>query len=485
LGKAILLFFLISLWGCGNSTNPEPSLQDNRPQPVERESESTGEAALQSQPIENSLIPSEERGLVAHKINLDLDPREEEVILTINPQRTEQPVKLWIIDYNEVRQEEEISFTDFPGVTNPDNISLEFEDLLGDFSLEIICQGMTINNTRSIDIWRRDSSQSVRNSFSRIFQLQTPGSITVDRRQRSKGYIDGQKPGISFPIEVLEKDTSKEDSFDLIKKTYYWRYNQDQYALSKEETLSGQQVEAQHLKDLYRANSTRYLEYLGGSWIHQKTGGTVFLDPQGRTLSYVQGSVQEIYNITRTYKGIYNRIEVYSENELVPSVKRYSTISLRALDSMIMNIEEIDGWKRTTDEEWSGLYTRPEGAYSPHLEEPEIPQPSGLYSDSLGMQIFFDLPHYTMKESGGISHKGIANIFALDNSLILQLKEINDNGTEGEDRSFLVKGEVLTDKYKEIRSLILQEGDLTNSGVKLFDEAPIRLEQIEIFGELR
>ncbi|WP_028973149.1 pallilysin-related adhesin [Spirochaeta cellobiosiphila] len=479
--STILIFLITILMACSQNsqTDDQNDLNNNT---ITTDIDNIEDSPVLIDNDNDNLLPSDESILLSYSVNLDLDPYEEQVKITIKPSRHDTPIKLWVIDYDNVRQKSQISYSSYLAATSKDDITVEFEDLLGDFSLEIIARGTSTNSTRTMDVWKKNSNASPSTDYSKIFTITTEGSINIDRKERSKGYTEGQKPGISFPIEILEKANKEADNFDLMKRTYYWRYNQDKYALSKEEQLSGQQIEAQHLKELYRANATEYMTYLSGIWVNPNTNRQIFIDNTSNGISFIGDSLQEIYSINRKYKGIYNLIELYGDNELLSNVQKYITVSLNDLNSITMKVEEIDGWKRTPDEVWSGMYQRPDTKPAPI---DQLPHPSGSYSNSLGLQIFFDFPHFSMTQNNHDTVTGIANIFKLNDDLVLQLKEIKQNGTEGVQFAYKLKYEESSDKYKEIRTIILQEGNLTTSGMKLYDDTPLRLEQIEIFGELR
>lgn len=434
-------------------------------------------------------LPANEKPISIYEANLDLDPHDEQALIAYNNNNPENPLSLWVIDYDMVSESYSKAYFTHLKADNPQNCSLLFEDILGDHNLEIVVSGVTGEGHQSYEIFKKGFGASNNLiSYTNIFSHTTPGSISIDRKTRSQRYREGQTNGVSFSIDVLEKASDSEEKFDLLKKTYYWRYGQNKYILTSTELLSGQQVEQQQLKDLFQSSALKYLETLGGTWRSKSSNQRIFIDPIGKEVSLITDAEQETYSINRTYKGIYNKMDVWAENELLPSVESIMTISFLSLDSIRISIWQKERWTNIPDEIWSGVYHKENMETDETLSMAEVSEaflPAGLYKNQQGLQIFFDFPQFNMTTQKGEKVNGIASIFTLDDNLVFQLKERNTDGTEGREWIYQLQVDLSKDKYKETRALILQEGEISVSGVIVKDTAPIRLEQIEVFGDFR
>ncbi len=409
-------------------------------------------------------------------VNFDLEKNEEQVLAMKRRGRADSIIRIAVVAYDSVRQSFEVVFDSDTKSVNPRAFSLSFGDIVGDHNLEIICRGIDGNGNQTLDVFHRTRSPSGFGLYyNRIFAIALQGSIEITEVERSATYQTGYTNGVAFPIITQTLDSESENILDLVQKTYYWRFSEEQYVEGKVEKIPGEDVEQQQLRDLYRKNALAFEEFLNGSWFfteEESPASRVILNfnVEDNVFTYFTGELQEAYRWLSTYKVLSNRVEINGNNELVPFIKKHFYIQVESLYTM-----RIRG-----SDPWHGLYQKISSQIEHNANEKrsvEIPQLSGYFYSDAGNELHFDGNNFRLVEGSLARAGGYAIYFA--GTQVLELRILNGAGLVEESRRYRIDYAEEKRDDRIYRTLFLIPGIVGIYGFEATEDTFIRFEQIE------
>ncbi|MBN2510687.1 MAG: pallilysin-related adhesin [Spirochaetales bacterium] len=411
--------------------------------------------------------------------NLDLDRSDEQILLveTSNNGITE----LWVVDYDAIKDMYFISYKQELSSAKLRRYQIMTEDLVGDHIPEILCFGTDTDKTQSLDVFRKSVHPTgIGLYYSPVFRHEIQGTIEILRKDRDASYREGISNGKSFSIETYIHDNESDDYNDLVRSSYFFRYQTNSYVLVDTEKIPGNKVDEEKLRLLYTKGPLEYHAFLNGPWY--KTDGSshgsqnpvlVNFDDQNKRISYFEEGSQEILIWTSSSKPLYNRLVIYGLNELIPDlITRILTVAVTDLNTI-----QIYG-----AEPWRGSYGRyTEGLQKEYLQRFQsqytAPEVSGIYASTDGGSIEFFNNSFTLQENGKTRSGGYA--FYLKGNPILSMKIISERGILLEDRVYKYDFFEEEKENKIIRTLVLFPGKMSVRGFVPTADGYSQYQQIE------
>ncbi len=439
-------------------------------------------------------IPPDYTLLTTINVNLDFDQTEEQILVFKKRETPDSTIKIAVVDFDTVRNLYKISWQGETRATNIRTFNITLEDLVGDHNLEIICSGTNKMGDRTLNIFRKTHAPSGINIYyTSICEIVSSGTIEIQEKERSQAYKLGQKNGISFPIVTYSHDPDSENIMDLIKTTYYWQYQQEEYVKGVEEKIPGKEIEEVQLQELFQKGPEAFEKFLDGPWYSSsseedtapgKSTEILLFESKKRSITFYSENVQEVYEWSSSHRTrIPNSLYINTRNELVPFIEKQISIYILSLDSILVSVYDNELKKRESP--WDGKYFKLSPSLrknfqkaTSEIKNPENINLTGHYTSEDNIEIYFNFPWFRMIEKNQVIRGGysIYNV----REPIIELKIMGEDG--------LIKGikrfklEFSEDKIenKIVRTCVLVPGSLVIDGFKPNGDSPLRFMQIEI-----
>lgn len=426
-------------------------------------------------------------------VNLDIDQLEEQIIVLKKKNDPQDQIQILVVDFETVRNTYVPVWIGATLATNSKTFTLYTEDILGDHVPEILCFGRNNKGEQTLDIFKKTlPPQGLGLYYSPIFSLASAGSIEVQEEPRSEAYRLLQKNDPSFPIHVYTPDPGSNNIMDLIKSTYYWNQNTQQYTLGGQEKVPGQIQAEKQLAELFARDAEGFEQFLAGPWYRvtsekKESSSTlqrdmVLFDPASRQIVFYNGEMQEVLVWQSSYRTIYRGLYINSFNEAIPSIQKQISISVVGMDTIELQVRSID-------DTWGSTYKK----LSKELQNLQITSRSpaitlspfhlkGLYKNEGGTEIFFDSPSFTLREKERELTGGYA-IYTISGNTIMQLKVLKSNGLVESVRTY--KADFTEEKKGNqiVRTLVLYPAQIGISKVEVQSTESLRFHQVEESGE--
>lgn len=408
----LIILTIIGLYSCTKSNDTENISENTGNQDVLMDSSGdyyTGESSFSdsgnnlSEELQPKVPLSDNEYLLqAINTNLDLDVTDEQILVLKIVDDPELPIKIAVIDFDEIRSTYQRSWISFTNATNHRVFEIEFIDIVGDYNKEIIFHGMK-NKDVTLDVFRRTPTLSNPGLYyTPICQLISDGTISIKRIKRSTTYELGQKTGESFPIFVERRDKDSDSGSDMIRETYQWVYSSNKYEfIPPVEKIPGEIIEDKKFNELQASRETEMFEdYLEGPWYNSKDLNKMILFfPEEKQVVFYTDNTQEVYSWDYSSRRS-NPLQmiIMIRNILVHSIKKTLNVTAKSLNALDIS---------TKDEIWAGDYlkVKEELQESLYNRENVLIKPSeivltGIFEEEFklegkSMQIIFEPPFFT------------------------------------------------------------------------------------------
>lgn len=482
---------LLSLLGCGTE-DPQPE------RPVRREIVPEAGAGIVLARAETSgvLIQGEEEEIPskvelpeefvfisASDHNLDLDDIDEQIVVVKRRDDPDDRVRILVTDFDTLRNTYRIVWEGETSAQNVRTFSLYTDDVIGDHLLEIVCFGTDEEGRQSLNIFRRRQAGTATGlSYGEIFSAVADGSIEIEEQPRSDSYRTLQSTGASFPIQVYRRNVATDVPLDLVRSTWYWRAQEGRYVLANTESIPAMEIEEAQLRELYSAESDELERFLNGPWF-RSTGEEMdsgfelaFFNPDTREIVLFRSDTQERYDWLNSYKTLYEGgpgLWMNLQNEVLGTVRRQLSITVRGLDTLFLSMEGA--------EYWNGEYRRmTEGIQAGILRRYEIDAPdfdlNGIYRNENDQEFLFDKPFFSYRSSEH-TWSGGYNLVEIGVPVI-ELKIMRTENRETFNRAYTVEYREQGSEGQIVRTLRLTPVELTVEGPRGVPGDPIVLEQV-------
>lgn len=449
----------------------------------------TAETDEKSRALAGPWIPVDPKFKVlqVQNLNLDLDPPEEQIICLQSTQDMSLPLVIQIVDFDSQRQTYYLAW-EAQGLARANQpFSLTKEDIVGDHSDELVLRGLNEAGFQTLDLLRRVKTLTNAGiQYQSILSLNSRGSIRIEQLPRSQAYESGQKVETSYPVVVEESDPDSKNPLDIIRTTYYWRFQSNQYVSIKgAEKIRRESLGDDKLNALFQGETKALEDYLEGTWY--RTDGeaqagqfAIYFQTRGQKMvTFFNRSAQEDYEWEGTSRTLRNGLYLSGSNAQIPLIRIQMSLAVTAVDTIEVSSGDIPNltgtYKKLAPSIQAPLYSNSRESQS------GLKLPAGLFKNDQGVEITFDLPMFTLKENGK-TNSGAASLFVLNRETILQMKIIRDNGLHEELRAYKMIFVEESSNQRTVRTLTLLPGTLDVTGLQLSLADPIKLEQVEIAG---
>jgi hypothetical protein len=400
---AVVFVIILLLTGCERAPSTQTSYRQKNsarvvtPDPV-GDNQAGGTPLSSLDALEEPLstrVPMSRQDKVIQVINtnLDIDQLEEQIIVFKNTQDPGDHIRVLVADYDDIRNSYQASWQGETQASNIRSFTVYLKDLIGDHSIDIICLGMNNRGEQTLDVFRKTaSSLGFGLNYAPIAAIATRGSIEIEERERSSAYQLMQKSEESFPIASYTRDPESENPSDLLKTTWYWKYQDKRYVAARTDRLPGQKIQEKQLADLFNAGEGEFEKFITGPWFRDKTAGgdIVHFDPPAKKIVFSTGDVQEIFDWASSYRTIYRSLYINCANESISSITRQLVVSVQSLDTIELRVQGSEG-----SEIWSGSFKKlPRGVQSSLLASKKKKaalwegQLAGLYRNDAGLELY-------------------------------------------------------------------------------------------------
>ena len=428
-------------------------------------------------------LPEDFVFISAGDYNLDLDDIDEQIVVVKRRDDPNDRVRILVTDFDTLRNTYRIVWEGETRAQNVRTFSLYTADVIGDHLQEIVCFGTDEEGRQSLDIFRRRQAGTVTGlSFREIFSAVADGSIEIEEQPRSDSYRTLQSTGASYPIQVYRRNVATDVPLDLVRSSWYWRAQESRYVLANTESIPAMEIEEAQLRELYNAESEEIELFLRGPWYRSigeemNTGFELaYFNPETREIVLFRNDTQERYEWLNSYKTLYEGgpgLWMNLQNEVLGTVRRQLSITVRGLDSLLLSMEGA--------EYWNGEYRRmTEGIQAGILRRYEINTPdfelSGIYRNENNEEFLFDRPYFSYR-SDDHTWSGGYNLVEIGVPVI-ELKVMQTDDDESFNRSYSVEYREQGSEGQIVRTLRLTPVELTVDGPRGIPGDPIVLEQV-------
>lgn len=439
-------------------------------------------------PVSKIPLAGSETQLYILDTNLDSDPMDEQIIVTKGRDTDSARIQILVVDYDMVRNMYFLTWQGTTGAVDTRSFHLSLEDMIGDHNIEIVFTGVDAEDRQTLDIFRKTQTPSGFGLYYiPICPLAVDGTIEIVKTDRPQAYELDQKSGQSYPVVTYSRDTSSENPLDIVKSTYYWKYQDNLYVLGSLEKIPGKNIQEKQLQELFQADSAGVFEsFLAGPWhlaSQEKRdslspGDIINFEPDSRKITFYADNIQEIYDWKSSRKNIFRGLSISCTNEAITSIQRQISVAVQSLDTITISVTGI--------EQWDGLYRKLSSDVRRNLAEApgspvrlsEIPL-SGLYRNESGFEIYFSSPTLTIQENGRKFSGGYA-LYSVGAADVLEIRILKENGLLQEKRSYVIEYAEETDDLRTVRSIELMPAVVSVTGVEVLGKGSLKLEQIEI-----
>ena len=437
-------------------------------------------------------------------INLDLDKTTEQILVLKSQSDNAAPIRVAVVDFDEIRNSYLRTWEHLTQASNQRAFRLEVEDIVGDYNSEIICHGLNHAGELTLDVFRKTTSPSgLGLYFAPICQVNSDRTITINRHERSQSYHVEQKTGDSFPIIVERKDPESDNLMDILKETYYWKYQDKRYVKIQMEKITGDRVIQDQLKELFYGSSRRedFDNFLEGPWFQRgNVALMVLFNSDNEAVSFYDGQILETYLIeSLTHHG--NRLNLNTRNNTIRTITQWINITMDSLNSITIVGSTAGHTSVQNSEHWEGKYDRlSQNMQESLLQKQASPiqksdlELSGIYHEGGGLEIAFEPPYFTwieddeMVRSGGyciISNVPFLNSYYLEREVtdsveVVTFRFLQESGIFVEDIVYIFEYSETSEGSSLVRTLMLTPGKLTIRGVSAVTKNSLVLEQVEI-----
>ena len=414
-------------------------------------------------------------------LNLDLDTQDEQVLVFKERSNPDGKIHIAVADYNNVQNNYTRAWESITTAENNRSFMVQLDDLIGDHNNEIVCSGRDSQGRTTLDVFWKNTTERNVLGYMPIFNFAERGTIEIDRQERSRGYLQGLKNGISYTITV----TSEAGDNELVTSKYYWDFPLKKYQLLSQEHIENKSVIENQLQEIVAGYEEDFYKFINGPWSNGDL--IIYFDPKNESATFYTDDIQENYSWVNSYKVLSNLLYIRCRNEIINYIENEIYVRVIGLNEVSITVRDIDSLKRTKDSNdiWTNVYTRMGDIQQAEtvknldaiISETKLPELSGQYISGAGDIIEFYGSDFYMKNSTEEIKGGFA-VYQADIT-ILSIKIIDENGIVTEERTFALEySEEQRDRAIE-RTLVLTPGSLSIHGFHPSETEFYRLTQTE------
>jgi len=396
------------------------------------------------------------------------DNMPEEQFVVYHTSKTEPPVFLTFLGYDEKTKGYKRYWSAPVTATRIETITLFSQDLIGDRSNCVIVSGMNDKNEHTMTVFRRSPGKAINIPYKKIAEFQISGSIKIQETARSLAYQQGLTKGQGFNIAAYGQDNASVNILDQIETIYAFNTTNEQYEQINVSRIPGSQVEQRRIRELLSGAPGVFENFINDLWYYVSPQGTIdakqyiYFDPSKKEIVFFGDEAQQVFlwqTATPTRYGLYIR----SQNISISTLLRFVDIELESLDSIKLRVIEDVRLRITANTTWDGSYRRAGAANFKETLTQLRPTIDAVYDSSWGRIQFANSGDYTITSAGSIK-KGRYIFYKVNNVDLLEMRP-----DEGNENRLVYKAE------NTAGVLILSHVKVGINGVQDLLEPPITL----------
>lgn len=303
------------------------------------------------------LLPTETL-LATQDIDFDADGYDDQINAV---KRTTSPnISLIISLFNPSTSSYERSASIDTAVSQIKTFAFFCMDLTGFHQNSLIYTGISDNSLSVLEAF-----QSVINdreiTLTKIVDIQTYGSVSIQQISRSDAYALSQANGESYPIiENVTDNSSGNNSLDQLQIVYNWDRRIGQYVKKSETRIPGKKIAADVLASIQDGTVETFTSFLDGLWYQTSSESSiryVFFNKTDNEIVFLVDDTEEVYlwDDNRIRR---NGIYLSCINTLIANLKRRIDITLTGIDEIKLKLDDDVGMTIKTDNLWDGQYKK-------------------------------------------------------------------------------------------------------------------------------
>lgn len=417
--------------------------------------------------------------------DFDGDAQEEQVVAYTATAKTEGPISIAYIDFDEHSGGYKIVWTAPTLVTKAKTLSMYTKDLLGDRSICLIVSGLNSQGEQTMTVFQKipppageiGTNAPASAPFRKIAELKIDGSIVIQEADRSQAYQVGQAAGSSFSISTYGRDYESTNILDQIEVTYTFDPKTGKYERVGTARIPGTQIEQRKVRELLDGSPDKFELFIEGLWYYVDADGNVknqqyiYFDPRKREIIFYIDNTQEVFSwehSSATRYGIY----ISSQNVSVTTLRRLLDIELDSINSIRVKIFEDINLKIGIEGRWDGTYrkltldskpTATKGKQNAWINQ--------TYGGAIGTLRFFDDGTFTLVTPAE-TKQGKYAFYSDEGVDLLELRYLG--GTKSMRETYQVR----TQKNDSSASMILTKVNLTTKGLQNLQEGDMELKPL-------
>jgi len=431
-------------------------------------------------------LPSEYIYSQAITVNLDLDETDEQIIVFKRRDDPDDLIRLLVVSFDPIRNSWIRAWEGVTAATSVRSFTVYTDDLIGDHEQEIVAFGINEDGEQTLDVFRRtNDALGLGLSFAPILAIAADVTIEVDEVPRSEAYEAMETVSApSYPIIAERRDPESENVFDTVRTTYFWDYGARRYVPGRLESISGEAIEDDRLRDLFAGTEEDFEQFLSGPWYRSSDAGEiqmVFFGPREGTIVFHSGYLQQSFIWDNSTKTVYGRgVSLFVTNENIHTVKKLVNVSVGDLNRVTISIQGSDGLDGTYERLAGSLQSAVlESDARVTLSEIDL---AGLYRSDSGVEIFFGNPEFTYRDGSDPTVGGYV-LYELGSDLVLSMKFVDENRLPTEQRDYRAVYAENREEDRIVRRLELTRGRIGIAGFEATGAEELVLEQIEVLGD--
>lgn len=444
--------------------------------------ERNGSDTGQSKP----LIPvNENENLISTlNLNLDLDSQDEQILVFKERGKADGKIFIAVADYSNVENAYTRAWQSYTGADNARSFVVYLEDLVGDHNSEIVCSGRDSAGNTTLDVfWKNTTDNKL--GYIPIFNIAARGTIEINKLERSRGYLQGLKNGISYTITVTNEEIDDQENISLTETEYFWDFPVRKYSMLSQKNIENNTVQQKQLENITEGDESLFYDFIDGPWFNGDN--IIAFSPDDETVTFYADDIQENYNWVNSYKVLSNLLYIRCKNEIINYIENEIYIRILDTNEVSITVRDIDNqtFTKNANEIWTNQYYRMNSdmmnssikTLESVIDNSGLPDLSGQYvSDSGDILEFYGSDFYLKSSTEEI--KGGFAVYSADTK-ILNLKIVDSKGIVTEERTFALD---YTEEQKDStieRTIVLTPGTLGIYGFHPYDTEYYRFTQIE------
>ncbi len=277
---------------------------------------------------------------------------------------------LLVAIYNNNTQEYEQSLQIETEIQQINTLSVSATDVIGEHKNALVYTGFTQDNNTVLQIYQSDFHFG-RASWTKIADLKSEGTISIEESTRTDAYAMGQTAGESFTIIENRPFTSANGSLlDQLQITYSFNKRSRQYQQESEKLIANKTVNRQELSRILDGKTETFSTFLHGLWYKTVNKSNemryLYFDTEKKEIICLTEGTQEVYSWDSDWMRR-SGMSITTKNTSTAAVNRRFDTTLTDTDEIRVKITDEVYMDISEESLWDGIYRK-----QPAFKETEV-----------------------------------------------------------------------------------------------------------------